>query len=506
MTNITPSENFKERLIVYSSRLKNKPAFVFFNGREQSQITFGELADRVFRCPLDSPKQSGHVVLIEGHQRPSEILEYLCLLFAGLTPGFISPLTSRQNSNQWKSDRDELKARFTSHHLTNKITNFADFGFIQFTSGTTGLRKGVYIPMTRLASHLSQLEQELVITDEDVVVSWLPTYHDMGLITSLLLPLFCGITTVLLDPVLWSYRPLLFVEAVKRYRGTLAWQPNFAFDHLSRSLRKTNTDELAGTPLSSLRLLFNCSEPIRYSTFERFITSFSDYGLAPSTLQTAYAMAENIFAVSQSRFNSPNDWKSNRGVLTSGTPLPGVKILISNEVCDEKKDLLNAHESPLLVGGQYLADNYLPTPSDQFRKVDGTHFFFTNDVGALEDGLLYVHGRLDDTILIKGKKFLAWEIEDALNTVPGAKAGRSLAFTDEDQETVTIALECDVNIIDTRFIIRHISSKFSIAIGEVIPLKEGTLVKTSSGKIARKKSIDLLNSLRKKNTTGRANT
>jgi fatty-acyl-CoA synthase len=505
MTNIATSGIFKERLIGYSSRLKSKPAFVFFNGKEQSQITFGELADRVFRCAPESSTQSGRVVLIEGHQRPLEIIEYLCLLFAGLTPGFISPLTSRQNSDQWKSDRDELKARFTTHHLNSKLVNLADFGFIQFTSGTTGLRKAVYIPMTRLASHLCLLEQELMITDEDVVVSWLPTYHDMGLITSLLLPLFCGITTVLIDPVLWSYRPLLFIEAISRYRGTLAWQPNFAFDHLSRSLTKTNS-KLAGTPLSSLRLLFNCSEPCRYSTFERFITSFSDYGLAPSTLQTAYAMAENIFAVSQSRFNSPNDWKSNHGVLTSGLPLPGVKILISNEECGEQKDLLNAHESPLLIGGQYVSDNYLPTPSNQFQKVDGTHFFFTNDLGALKDGLLYVHGRLDDTITIKGKKFLAWEIEDALNTVPGAKPGRSLAFTDVDQETVTIALECDVNIIDTRFIIRHIASKFAIAIGEVIPLKEGTLVKTSSGKIARKKSIDLLNSLRLKNTTGRANT
>ena len=469
---ITTSGVFKERLIGYSSRLKNKPAFVFFNGKQQSQITFGELAHRVFGCPFESPTHTGHVVLIEGHQRPSETMEYLYLLFAGLTPAFISPLTARQNSDQWKSDQDELKARFTTHHLNNKSTKVADFGFVQFTSGTTGLRKGVYIPMSRLASHLSLLEQELMISDEDVVVSWLPTYHDMGLITSLLLPLFCGISTILIDPVLWSYRPLLFIEAVKRYRGTLAWQPNFAFDHLSRSLTGTNTNELADTPLSSLRLLFNCSEPCRYSTFERFIRNFSDFGLAPNALQTAYAMAENIFAVSQSKFNSPSDWRSNHGVLTSGTPLPGVQVIRTHTASDEQRNLLNAHESPLLVGGQYLADNYLPIPSDRFRKVDDTQFFFTNDVGTFEDGLLFVHGRLDDTIIIKGKKFLAWEIEDSLNTIPGVKPGRSLAFTDADQERLTIAVEGDINIIDTRFIIRQIASKFSIAIGLVIPLKE----------------------------------
>ena len=167
---------------------------------------------------------------------------------------------------------------------------------IQHSAGTTGLQKGVALTHAAVLAQLDHLASALAISDRDRIYSWLPLYHDMGLIACFMLPLACHLPIVMQSPMSWVIRPATMLQLIAEYRCTLAWVPNFALQFLSRRVRP---EDRAGCDLSTLRALINCSEPVRAESMDEFTAAYATSGLKVSALQASYAMAENVFAVTQ---------------------------------------------------------------------------------------------------------------------------------------------------------------------------------------------------------------
>ena len=171
-----------------------------------------------------------------------------------------------------------------------------DIAFLQHSSGTTGLQKGVALSHTAVLNQLASYSEAIALAEEDVIVSWLPLYHDMGLIAGFLLPLVQGVPLVLMSPFDWVRHPALLLQAVAAHQGTLTWLPNFAYNHMARRVRDR---DIAGLSLSSMRMYINCSEPVRKDSHDLFLARFGSLGVRPDQLAVSYAMAENTFGVTQ---------------------------------------------------------------------------------------------------------------------------------------------------------------------------------------------------------------
>src|SRR5262249_31990610 len=170
--------------------------------------------------------------------------------------------------------------------------------FIQHSSGTTGLQKGVALSHRAVLAQLTGLARALELEDDDRVATWLPLYHDMGLIATFLLPLVTHISVVMESPTDWVMWPASFLQLVTRHRCTVAWQPNFGFQFLARRVAPQAREAL---DLSSLRAVVNCSEPVRAESMDEFVDAYARHGLRREALLASYALAENVFAVTHGR-------------------------------------------------------------------------------------------------------------------------------------------------------------------------------------------------------------
>src|SRR5882762_1263245 len=173
---------------------------------------------------------------------------------------------------------------------------------LQHSSGTTGLQKPVLLSHCAVLDHVTQYAKFLAVSKDDKIVSWLPLYHDMGLIAAFHLPLALGIPTIQIDPFEWVMVPSLLLDAISLERGTISWLPNFAYNMIAD---KIADDELDGINLESWRLVINCSEPVRYESHQRFVERFRHWGLNPLAISSCYAMAETTFATTQTSPGTP---------------------------------------------------------------------------------------------------------------------------------------------------------------------------------------------------------
>jgi acyl-CoA synthetase (AMP-forming)/AMP-acid ligase II len=307
----------------------------------------------------------------------------------------------------------------------------------------------------------------------------------MGLITSLFMPLYFGIPVVHIEPVLWSFKPSLLHNAIEAEKGTIVWQPNFAFKHLLIADQKQKFNYYLGT----LRKIISCSEPCRKSVFEEYLMRFSEDGLRENALQTSYALAENVFAATLSDFQSKADWLSSNGYISSGSSLDHTEIIISEENESEETE-----DSEIYVSGSCVVDGYVELSSDNFSRTQkGVNRFKTRDKGILVNNSLIVFGRIDDTLIINGKKIYAHELEREIGEISSIKPGRVLATISNSMTNINIYYEGSLEEVDELILRKIIKSKFEVSVENFAQLPPGFLIKTSSGKIARKKSLDKIN-------------
>ncbi len=379
---------------------------------------------------------------------------------------------------------------------TSRPQNEDDIALLQHSSGSTGLQKGVALSHRAVFNQLSAYAQAIKLSESDVICSWLPLYHDMGLIASFVMPVLLRVPVVLLSPFDWVRAPVKLLQLISAYKGTLTWLPNFAYNFMAQKIRERDMEGVEGVSLSSLRACINCSEPTFAASHILFAEKFSKYGLRPEALTTSYAMAENTFAVTQSGFDSPTLVETRQGasLLSAGKPLPNVRL----RILSENRDVLPEGEvgeiaihSDCMLTGYYHRDDLTAQ-----AMADG--YFLTGDLGYLSDGDLFVTGRKKDLIIVGGKNVYPQDLERLASEVPGVHPGRVVAFGVMNEaagtEDVIVLAESDVAIEiateDAQYAVAdavrsHINKNTDVAVRAVQVVPPGWLLKTSSGKIAR---------------------
>lgn len=382
-----------------------------------------------------------------------------------------------------------------------------DIVLLQHSSGTTGLQKGVALSHQAVFNQLDAYAKALELNEKDVIVSWLPLYHDMGLIAGFLMPILSGVPLVLSSPFDWVRAPYKLMQSITKYRGTLTWLPNFAYNFCTQKIRDRH---LEGVDLSSWRAVVNCSEPVRWEAHKAFFDFFEKYGLSWEALQTSYAMAENVFGVTQSRLGSepavievdresfmvqrvakdPFDGRPSMKMMSSGRPLENTQIRVMDE---QGNDVPERVIGEVALRSSYMLTGYYNRP-DITEKAFRDGWYLTGDYGFLCDGELYVSGRKKDMIIVGGKNVYPQDLESLTYEVPGVHAGRSVAFGlfDESQGTEEVVIIAEVDSEDAAeqqkvadALRMHVTKNSAIALRHVKVVGPKWIVKTSSGKTAR---------------------
>ena len=381
-----------------------------------------------------------------------------------------------------------------------------DIAFLQHSSGTTGLQKGVALSHRAVLNQLASYAQAIDLRPDDVIVSWLPLYHDMGLIAGFIQPLVQGIPLVLMSPFDWVRHPAMLLRAIQEYGGTLTWLPNFAYNHLARRVRR---QDMAGVRLDSMRMFINCSEPVRHDSHQLFLERFAEAGVREEMLAVSYAMAENTFAVTQTPPDRPPrlDVVSRRALSEAGIARPAhgdeaATILVScgptiphtraRVVDEDGRDLPERRVGEIAIRSDCMLTGYYKRPDLHPFTPDG--WYRTGDMGYIADGEVYIVGRKKDLIIHAGKNVYPQDIEAIVNEVAGVHPGRAVVFGVPDEregtELIVVVAEVDTEDPDERKAIakairQAVARKSDVTVGYVTLVGPKWLIKTSSGKIAR---------------------
>ncbi|HKJ28521.1 MAG TPA: AMP-binding protein [Anaerolineales bacterium] len=381
--------------------------------------------------------------------------------------------------------------------------------FLQHSSGTTGLQKGVALSHRAVLSQVAAYSRAIALDDEDVIVSWLPLYHDMGLIAGFVMPLVTGTPLVLMSPFHWIRDPKILLWAIHNHKGTLCWLPNFAYNHIARTARPRY---LEGLDLSRWRAVVNCSEPVYHHSQQIFLEKLAPYGFKESALTVSYAMAENTFAVTQTPVGQPADldWvkinplqedrravpasEGGEGVMSvvsCGTPIEGTEIAIVNENGERLED---RRVGEIILRSDCMLTEYYNRPKITAEAiVDG--WYHTGDMGYLADGELYITGRKKDLIIVGGKNVYPQDLEAIANHVPGIYPGRAVAFGLFEErlgsEVIVMVAELLPDLDGRtpadieRELRQQVVAQTEVTLNDVRLVEDRWVIKTSSGKIGR---------------------
>jgi acyl-CoA synthetase (AMP-forming)/AMP-acid ligase II len=392
-----------------------------------------------------------------------------------------------------------------------------NIALLQHSSGTTGLQKGVALSHKAVFNQLDSYTRALNLNSSDVIVSWLPLYHDMGLIAGFLLPILSRVPLVLLSPFDWVRAPHKLLHAVTNYKGTLSWLPNFAYNFCAQKIRSR---DLEGIDLSTWRAVSNCSEPMYWKSHQMFLDRFLPYGFRTSALTTCYAMAENVFAVSQGGIDEPIkvDRISQHGLLVDRTAVPPLTnedmvsmLSAGRPICNTQVRILNQHHTEIAdrqlgeiaISSDCMLTGYYNRP-DLSSKSFHDGWYLTGDLGYIAQGEVYITGRKKDLIIVGGKNIYPQDLENLAIEVKGVHPGRVVAFGVPNEATGTedVVIIAEVDTAENEVVegdlessseIDRISDEIrtrvtrgsDIALRLVKLVKRGWLIKTSSGKIAR---------------------
>lgn len=449
------------------------------------------------------------LILFIKKQDFSLLSAYIGAIKAGHFPAQISHLSSKVSETEYLrkinhiieitgargifTDNDEVKniplkenlKIFTPETEYKGKNNFqtlpSEIALVQFSSGSTGLQKGVKLSHKAIIEHMKNYSAAINLSPSDIIISWLPLYHDMGLIACYLMPLMYGIPFSQIEPFDWILSPDIFLQAIEEKKATICFLPNFAYHIFINKGKKHD--------LSSMRLFINCSEPARTETHSLFLKKFPD--VKPESLTVCYALAENTFAVSQ--FLKGKEYTdisvSGKSVISCGNVITGTQV----KIFDKDKDGVGE----VGIRGDYLFSSFM----------DGNlplreSYYLTGDLGILTDeNELFIVGRKKDIIIVNGKNIYPQDIEHAVSNVPGVYPGRVVAFGIINNiigsEELFVIAERDKSVDNTSLklsIQKIIELEVGLQAKKVEIIEHMTLVKTSSGKISRSRNKDLYQS------------
>lgn len=410
------------------------------------------------------------------------------------------------------------------HHSTTPILHHSttppqpsDTALLQYTSGSTGHPKGVIITHQNIMRNCEFIRNSFGFSTKSIGVSWLPAFHDMGLVGQVFQPVYTGFPSVYMAPVSFFQKPIRWLNAFSKYRGTMGGAPNFAFDLLS----DTTDEERAGLDLSSIKTLYCGSEPIRKMTIDRFITSFRDYGLKPGMIYPCYGMAETTLITT-----GPQAGRGPLYICISGDALLQNKVITVPEETPDAKYLMGVgypwldtivkiinpetlhpckidEVGEIWIAGSSVSPGYWNKPeltaeicSGSLPDDPGMKFLRSGDLGFFHEGELFVSGRLKDMIIIHGRNIYPQDIEFfAECSHPALRPNASAAFSVEvegEERLVVIAeversaiIGLDVNTVCDN-IRANIALETELSAYAIQLIRTASILKTSSGKIQRK--------------------
>ncbi|NNB67370.1 non-ribosomal peptide synthetase [Pseudomonas fluorescens] len=382
--------------------------------------------------------------------------------------------------------------------------------FLQYTSGSTALPKGVQVSHGNLVANEVLIRRGFGIdlNPDDVIVSWLPLYHDMGLIGGLLQPIFSGVPCVLMSPAYFLARPLRWLEAISEYGGTISGGPDFAYRLCSERVSESALERL---DLSAWRVAYSGSEPIRLDTLERFAEKFAACGFTSNNFFASYGLAEaTLFVAGGSRGRgipalhlderalAANRAEPGQGsaIMSCGTSQPEHAVLIADP--GTLTELGESTVGELWASGPSIAHGYWRNPeatAKTFVRHAGRTWLRTGDLGFMRDGEVYITGRLKDLLIVRGHNLYPQDIEQTIEReVEVVRKGRVAAFAVNDQGLEGIGIAAEISrsvqkILPPDALIKAIRQAVAEAYQEapsvVVLLNPGALPKTSSGKLQR---------------------
>lgn len=373
---------------------------------------------------------------------------------------------------------------------------------LQFTSGSTAAPKGVVLTHANIRANAAAIAAGLDVTPRDVGVSWLPLYHDMGLIGTLLGGLYATVELVILSPVLFLKRPTAWLDAISVYRGTISFAPNFAYELCLRRVKPAQIDAL---DLTSWRVAGCGAEPLRADTLHRFAEQFRRAGFDAAGFVPSYGLAEHSLAVTLSRHGvhvdtvdsarlvndslavPANGHGPSVRVVGCGRPLPAHEVAIINE---GGQRLAERQVGRIVARGPSVMDGYFDDPATTAETLK-EGWLHTGDLGYFADGELFVCGRTKDVIIRHGRKYHPPDLEWAIAEVDGVRSTGVVVFgisrLEQPDEVVAVlearASSADDGLID--HVRRRVRETAGLELDHVVVAPPGTIPRTTSGKVRR---------------------
>jgi 1-acyl-sn-glycerol-3-phosphate acyltransferase len=384
----------------------------------------------------------------------------------------------------------------------------SDIAFIQYTSGSTGNPKGVVLTHANLLANIHAIGEWVRFAPDDVIVSWLPLYHDMGLIAAWLSGMYFGAPLVVMPPQAFLLRPERWLWAIHRYRGTLSAAPNFAFE---LCLKRIDDKRIRGLDLGSLRAVVNGSEQVQPGTIERFMQRFTAFGLHPGAIVPVYGLAENTVGLAACPIGrlpridrirresflrtghaqpAGDDDANPLRFVSCGQPLIGHEIRV---VDDQGGEVAERVEGRLEFRGPSATRGYYRNEEKTLALFHGD-WLDSGDRAYLADGEVFVTGRVKDVIIRSGRNVYPDEIEQAVGAIPGIRKGCVVAFGLPDPRTGTerLVVIAETHATDSaaRTQLRDAVMRATVdlvgeAPDEVVLAPPKAVLKTSSGKLRR---------------------
>lgn len=538
-------ETLLESLVRHAREVPDKPFVVLWEGsryRVQSYSEFLHVSQSLAAYLRTSLGDEKGVVFIILKHHPLLHASMISTMMCGNIPSFLPFPTPKQDPDVYFAnhkqlfDRTRPAAILTYGELIDPITAIAPGGtkiiniedyvhtsyfplkqikaepetiaLLQHSSGTTGLKKGVALTFSDISRQTDAYRGAAGLSEASTIASWLPLYHDMGLLTSFLIPAGIGASVVSLDAFDWVKEPSLLLKAIEIFHATHTWLPNFAFKHIVNS-----TPQSKSFDLSSMRTFISCSEPVKAATFRQFAERFENNGAGLEKLQACYAMAEATFGVSQAPGLTPNRTgtfdkrKLELGdiaevsevdvpsveIVSNGPAIPGIEVAIWHA----EKGMLTMADTPcvgeIVIRGDFVFGEYYKNPEATGAAfIDG--WYKTGDLGFLRDNEVYICGRTKDLVIVHGKNYYFHDIEEIVSGIEPVIPGRVVAIGIADavsgsEEVLILAetpeLDNDGALQLKRNIKRAVFDGLELMpkTVEFVPAK--WLIKTTSGKISR---------------------